>query len=79
MSDDMIDIGTNVVYSVNLTLKAGGTARATVTEDGGIVFDTRDGDGQLVPARLGPDEAREISAMMNATDRAAQRTSYGRR
>jgi hypothetical protein len=75
MTDDtshMSDLDMKPTYQASIALRSGGTARVTVCGKE-ILFDVRDGDGRLIPARLTDDEAREIASMLHAADRAASR------
>jgi hypothetical protein len=75
MNDDtshISDLDMKPTYQASITLGWGGTARVTVSGNQ-ILFDVRDGDGRLIPARLTDDEAQEIASMMHAADRATSR------
>lgn len=72
MSDELIYTGEKPTYTASLTLEAGGTARVTVVS-GAVLFDVRDDDGRLIPARMTAWEAHEVGSVLWAAERNTHR------
>lgn len=72
MSDELIYTGEKPTYTASVALEAGGTARVTVVS-GAVLFDVRNDDGHLIPARLTDWEAHEIGSILYAAERNTHR------
>lgn len=59
------------VFTASLRLALGGTLRVT-KEDGVVLMDVRDDEGQLMPARLSSSEALTANSMIRQADGAGE-------
>jgi len=77
MSDETTDINVSYLYAGSQLVSGGLTARVTVDESGTALFDIRDSEGCLAPARLDSYDIEAVRRMLYSADMTTDRARRG--